>query len=206
MTLRLLSILSIPEKKQEEIRKSLLMIDINESDSLIRDIAKGYFFEVMNLVKGNSPLTRLVNEALKTDLTLRMILLSKDAAEKEDFELRARERNALKSSLRSMSDTERELTERLLELGLADFIITNVDRQRFVRELNFVEPEIEDFTIDVNKPEEGYNVERDYVENGDRPIAADGTQLNVDYGDYGDRAVRDYNDYTTQYDFDDDSL
>jgi hypothetical protein len=106
-----------------------------------------------------------------------------------------------------MNDTERELTQRLLELGLADFIITNIDRKRFVRELNYKEPELEEVNVvDMDRPEEGYNDERDYVENGNEPIADDGTQLQVDYGDYGDRAVRDYNDYTTQNNFDEDSL
>jgi len=130
-----------------------------------------------------------------------MILLSKEAAEKEDFELVAKERNSLKASLRSMNDTERDITRQLLDLGLADFIITNKDRERFVRELNYKE-----IVVDVNMPEEGYNDERDYVENGDQPVAADGSLLEVDYGDYGDRGVRDYNDYTTQNDFDNDDL
>jgi hypothetical protein len=198
ITTRLISFLpNIPVKQLKALQAHMVRIDILESDSMIRDIAKGYFFELMNIVKASPPLTRAVNDALKTDLTLRMILLSKDAAEKEDFELRAKERNTLKASLRSMNDSEREITQRLLELGLADFIITNVDRERFVRELNYKEPELEEAIVDMDRPEEGYNDERDYVENGDQPIADDGTQLQVDYGDYGDRAVRDYNDYTT---------
>jgi hypothetical protein len=209
MTLRLLSILSaaeLPIKNQDLVQDAMIRIDITESDSMIRDIAKGYFFEIMNTIKANPPMTRTVNVALTNDLTLRMILISKDAAEKENFELRARERNALKSTLRTMSDSERELTQRLLELGLADFLITNVDRERFVRELNYKDPLEETVPVDVNRPEEGYSDERDYVENGDQPIAQDGSLLEVDYGDYGDRAVRDYNDYTTQNDFDEDSL
>jgi len=209
VTLRLLSILSaaeLPMKNQDLLQDAMIRIDITESDSMIRDIAKGYFFEVMNIVKSNPPMSRTVNVALANDLTLRMVLTSKDAAEKENFELRAKERNALKSTLRTMSDSERELTQRLLELGLADFLITNVDRERFVRELNYKDPLEETIPIDVNRPEEGYSDERDYVENGDQPIAQDGSILEVDYGDYGDRAVRDYNDYTTQNDFDEDSL
>ena len=210
ITSRLLSCLydtSFPKKEQIRVRNQLEHIDISESDSLIRDIAKGYFFELLHIIKASPPLLRATNDALKQDLTIRMILLSKVAAEKEDFELKAKERNTLKASLRSMNDTERELTQRLLELGLADFIITNVDRKRFVRELNYKEPELEEVNVvDMDRPEEGYNDERDYVENGNEPIADDGTQLQVDYGDYGDRAVRDYNDYTTQNNFDEDSL
>jgi hypothetical protein len=208
LTSRLLAVLSktsMSVKQQKELQMQITQIDIGESNSLIRDIAKGYFFELMHTVKASPPLTRTVNDALRTDLTLRMILLSKDAAEKEDFELRAKERNTLKAAFRSMNDVERELAQRLLDLGLSEFLITNVDRERFVRELNYREPD-EIVPIDVNRPEEGYNVARDYVENGDQPVAQDGTLLEVDYGDYGDRAVRDYNDYTPQFDFDDDSL
>ena len=95
---------------------------------------------------------------------------------------------------------------RLLDLNLAEFIITNVDRRRFVSELNYKESIDEDLPVDINRPEEGYNDERDYVENGDQPIAQDGSILEVDYGDYGDRAVRDYNDYTTNEYYLDDNL
>lgn len=206
MTTRILSFLT-GSNIRKKFQEHLVKIDILESDSMIRDIAKGFFFELMNVIKANAPMTRIVNEALKNDLTIRMILLSKDAAEKEDFELRAKERNLLKSKLRySMNDAERELTQRLLELGLAEFLITNIDRERFVRELNIKDPLEEEVLIDINRPEEGYSDERDYVENGDQPVAQDGSLLEVDYGDYGDRAVRDYNDYTTQNDFDEESL
>lgn len=208
ITTRLLAFLqNMPVKQLKAFQEHLVRIDILESDSLIRDIAKGYFFELMNTVKASPPLTRAVNDALKTDLTLRMILLSKDAAEKEDFELTAKERNMLKAKLRySMNDAERDISKRLLELGLGEFLITNVDRERFVQELNYKDPLLEEAVVDTDRPEEGYNDERDYVENGDQPIADNGTQLEVDYGDYGDRAVRDYNDYTPQYDFDEDGL
>jgi hypothetical protein len=170
----------------------------------MRDIAKGLFFELLHIVKASPPMMRAVSKALESDLTIRMILLSEDVAKKEDFELRAKERNTLKSALRSMTDTEREITQRLLELGIADFIITNVDRERMAREFGYNEPIEEDVNlIDVNRPEEGYAAERDYVENGDQPVAADGTLLEVDRGMYGDRGVRDYDDYTAQSGFND---
>jgi len=204
MSSRLLTILArskVASKEQKVIRDGLFRIDISESDSMIRDIAKGYFYELMTLVKASPPLTRMVNDAIKNDLTLKMLLLSKDAAEKEDFELVAKERNTLKASLRSMTDVERDLTRQLLDLGLADFIITNVDRERFVRELNYKDPVLEE-----EFPPDEDEEKRDYVENGDQPQADDGTLLEVDYGDYGDRTVRDYNDYTTQNGFEDETL
>jgi hypothetical protein len=202
---RILSILSSTSfsvKEQRRFRQLLVGLDIRESTSLLRDTAKGIFFELMSLVKASAPLTRLVNDSLKTDLTFRMLLLSEDAANKEDFELRSRERNFLKAALRSMNDTEREITQRLLELGIADVLISNADRERFAREFSWIE--VEENVVDPNRPEEGYAGDRDYVENGDQPIADDGTQLEVDRGFYGDRAVRDYDDYTPQTIFNDD--
>ena len=173
------------------------------SNSLVRDIAKGFFFELMHAIKSSPQALRIINDAIKTDLTIRMILLSEKAAEYEDFELKAKERNAFKNALRTMSDTEREITQTMVELGIADFIITNQDRERFAREFKMEQPE--EIPEDLNRPEEGYEAQRDFIENGDQPIADDGTLLEVDRGEYGDRAVRDYDDYTTQNVFDEDS-
>jgi len=51
----------------------------------------------------------------------------------------------------------------------------------------------------VHRPEEGYDDLRDYVENGDLPPNERGEPMDVDRGEYGDRAVRDYNDYSETY-------
>jgi hypothetical protein len=201
---RCLGILSFSQKDRLKLQNLVTFIDITETPSKVRDIAKGVFFEFMAIIKSSPPLTRTFNDSIKKDITLRMILLSENAAKKEDFELRAKERNFLKAALRSMTDIERDVTQRMLELGIADIIISNVDRERFAREFSWMEPDFDEDTnmIDMNRPEEGYDDTRDYVENGDQPIADDGTILEVDRGFYGDRAVRDYDDYTTQSGFD----
>lgn len=189
-------------KIQQTLNMHIAKLNIVGSSSLARDNAKGFFFELMHAVKASAPATRTILDAIKTDLTIRMILLSEVAAEKEDFELRSKERNTFKSIMRAMSDTERETTQQLVALGIADFLITNKLREQFAREFNI---ENEEVLEDDNRPEEGYSDERDYVENGDQPIAPDGSILEVDHGEYGDRGVRDYNDYTAQQTFDEDS-
>jgi hypothetical protein len=123
-----------------------------------------------------------------------MILTNKKDAEDEEFELIAKERNYVKASLRAKSDIEREVYDQLLRLGIADFIVTNKDREKFYKDYENV----------TQLPDEEDGTERDYVENGNLPVALDGTEMQVDYGDYGDRAVLDYNDYTTQEQFADD--
>jgi hypothetical protein len=159
----------------------------------LRDTAKGIFQELLATIKTSAPLTRLVLNALKTDLTFKMIMTIKKDAEEEQEELISKERNYVKASLRAKTDVEREVYDQLLKLGIAEFIVTTKDREKFFKEYEST-AEIAD---------EEYETERDYVENGNLPVAQDGTEMQVDYGDYGDRAVRDYNDYTTQEQFSD---
>jgi len=184
---------SFPLKEQEKFRTKLRTLKIVNLP-LLRDIAKGIFLELLTTIKKTQPLVRLVLNAIKTDLTLKMILTNKKDAEDEEFELIAKERNYVKASLRAKTDIEREVYDQLLKLGIADFIVTNKDREKFYKDYENV----------TELPDEEDGTERDYVENGNLPIALDGTEMQVDYGDYGDRAVVDYNDYTTQEQFADD--
>ena len=130
---------------------------------------------------------------------MRMILLKKLDAEKEVNTLKSRERETMKSRLREMNDNEREITKKMLDIGIAEFIITNRDREIFVQEYGVRESVdvLAEGIVDENKPEEGYNDTRDY-ENDNEPVAENGQPMNVDQGDYGDAAQRDYNDYTGQ--------
>ena len=184
---------SFPLKEQEKYRTKLRTLKIVNLP-LLRDIAKGIFLELLSVIKKTQPLVRLVLNALKTDITLKLLLISKKDAEDEEFELIAKERNYVKASLRAKTDIEREVYDQLLKLGIAEFIVTNKDREKFYKDY-------EDVT---QLPDEEDGTERDYVENGNLPVALDGTEMQVDYGDYGDRAVLDYNDYTTQEQYGDD--
>jgi hypothetical protein len=201
-TMRLLDVVSktkFSKEKLKEFRSSIVLMNSSESASLMRDNAKGLLFRFLHEVKGQPELVRVINNAVKTDLTLRILLTSKEGAEKEEFKLRTQETNLLKSKYREMTDTEREIVKLLVDIGQAEFIVTNIDREIFAREFERNETELED----VDMPEEGYDDVRDYVENGDQPLAADGAILEVDRGEYGDRAVRDYADYGNTVAFED---
>ena len=197
LTSRILDVLSTTDMSLKELtrlRELVVYINTSMSSSLLRDAAKGIFFETLHSIKSqknSNGLVRSVLDATKKDLVFRMMLLSKDAAEKEDTELIARERLTLKQRYREMNDTQREATNMLVEIGVSEYIITNEDRERFALEFRRVSDEDETQEEDT----EGYTKTRDYVENGDQPIGVDGNVLEVDYGDYGDRGVRDYADY-----------
>ena len=182
--------------KQKLIQYRNLSVYLKSDKSLKKDIALGLLYEVLSEVSETPKYLRRIESTLKKDPIIGMVIMQKDEAETEYQNLRTQERETLKKRLRSMNDTEREITKTLLEIGISSYIITNVDRELFAREYKPLEPENEKEPDDL-VPEEGYNDTRDYVENGDVPIGEDGQQMEVDYGDYGDRAVRDYDDYGT---------
>lgn len=202
---RLLDIVSkestFPQKTIQSFRESVVYIQTNITPSLLRDSAIGLIYELLKEISANTDrvgIEKHIQDAIRKDVVLRMILMEFNEAEKIQQTLRAKERETMKQRLRKMNDTEREITKKLLDIGIAAYIITNEDRELFSREYQIPE-EVDVFAqgiVDVNKPEDGYNDTRDYVDD-EQPITANGVELNVDNGDYGDRAVRDYDDYTT---------
>ena len=195
---RLLDILSTNKYDIKELIDYRTKAVYLKSDTLLtKDAAIGLIYELLEKISKTPTLVKVIAEAVKRDVVLQMIFLTSEEAVKENEALRTAERETLKKKLRSMNDTSREITKMLLDIGIADFLITNADREFFARQYANVKTELEEAKeLDANMPEEGYNDTRDYVDNGDVPIGENGVELPVDRGDYGDRAVRDYDDYT----------
>ena len=195
---RILDILSTNEYNLKELTDYRTKAVYLKSDkTLTKDVAIGLLYELLEKVGKTPALVKIISESVKRDVVLQMIFMTSDEAELENNTLRAKERDTLKKKLRSMNDTSREITKMLLDIGIADFLITNADREFFARQYANIKTELEEAKeVDGNMPEEGYNDTRDYVENGDVPLGENGVELPVDRGDYGDRAVRDYDDYT----------
>ena len=207
---RLLDIMSLeetfPKSKIESYRSICVLLKTQITSSLLRDISKGLNYKFLHEVSKHpnvSGFETLLANSAKRDICMRMILLKPKDAENEQNILRARERETLKERLRKMNDSEREITKKLLDIGIAPYIITNSDRELFKQEYNISE-ETDVFAngiLDENRPEEGYNDNRDY-EDDNEPTGQTGLPMNVDEGDYGNMAQRDYNDYTTQQKYD----
>jgi hypothetical protein len=205
---RLLDVLALEStfSKKELVKFQSVSGRITKSP-LFRDIMKGYMYELLKTVAAQpnvSGLEQLLQQTVRTDLTLRCLLIKKSDADKEQQTLRARERETIKNRLRVMDDTKRELTKTFLDLGIAAYIITAEDREMFAQEK--AKGTETDPLADPAMPEEGMNANLDYE---DDAVPFDGTanEMDVDRGDYGDRAVRDYDDYTNaagQFDKDDD--
>lgn len=198
---------SVDKKIIQEYRSACILIQTKISPALLRDSAKGLAYKLFQEISKNANsrgLETLLQNTVKRDVVMRMILLKKLDAEKEVNTLKSRERETMKSRLREMNDNEREITKKMLDIGIAEFIITNRDREIFVKEYGVKESTdvLAEGIVDGNKPEEGYNDTRDY-ENDNEPVAENGQPMNVDNGDYGDAAQRDYNDYAGAPQYDD---
>jgi hypothetical protein len=209
---RLLDIMSTEETfSQNDIqsyRNICVLLKTEIGGGLLRDSAKGLTYKFLHSIAKHPNVSGFETNlatALKNDIVIRMIFVKPEDAEKEQNILRARERETLKERLRGMTDSEREITKKLLDIGIAPYIITNADREMFKQEYNIrEEPDV--FAtgfVDENRPEEGYNDNRDY-EDDTEPIGQNGQTMNVDTGDYGDMAQRDYNDYTGNPQYNDD--
>jgi hypothetical protein len=175
----------------------------DKSSSILRDIAKGVLYELLETISKDSKkdvYVKAIDFAVQRDIVLNMLFFTKEEAEKISTAASTKEREFFKSQMRSLTDDQREVQKALIDIGMAPYIVKNEDRELFAREYNYPDPEEEYKNIikqtDENRPEEGYNDTRDYVEDGMRPQNVFGQELETDYGDYGDRQVRPYDDYS----------
>jgi hypothetical protein len=129
-----------------------------------------------------------------------MILLTKEASEKEVDILRSKERETLKARLREMDDRSREVTKMLMDIGISQYVITNEDRRQFAKELN-MEVDMPDDTENPDNIPEGGFTNRDYVDS-DQQLNENGLPIEPDRGDYGDVRDRPFDDYSRDYNFD----
>jgi len=189
--------LNYDSKKVIEYRKFIDNLNSFENKALFRDAVKGKIYELIESLKDG--MLESVRASMTRDLTMNMILLTKDASEKEVELLRSKERELLKSRLRSMDDRSREVTKMLIDIGISQYVIKNEDRRRFAKELH-MEDNIDDTENPDDIPEGGFT-NRDYVDS-DEQLNEDGQPIEPDRGDYGDVRDRPDDDYSRTYNYD----
>jgi hypothetical protein len=177
------------------IPTSVRNVNSTQKKDDLRDITKGYVYELLKEVS-KDPLTQTKFDSLiKSDVAL--VLLTADLKTSKDTlnTLRARERITFTDRLRLMTDTEREITKDLIDRGLAPTIITREDRALFAREMAQTE-QVEDPEVGVGRPV-------DFEDQGEVPIVDDMVERGQ-YGDYSNAANNDGRDYEQPDQFDDD--
>jgi hypothetical protein len=142
------------------------------SESILNDLTEGLLKKLYSEIEKSTDLTRIYESILQSDSTLFASMKKVDDARKEANKLRAQERHAFTDILRNQTDQDRQITKELLDLGLAPFLITNADRDRFAQqledelrpdmtELNEVEPD-----VGVGQTRAGDNEEEDLPDDG----------------------------------------
>ena len=198
-TLDVLSGEEFPKETLQKYRSVVAFLGPHMEASLMRDAARGFLYELLHEVAGarnSAALVQVLNAATQRDLVMNMILITQEDAQRQDSELRAREREVFKQRMRQMNDTEREVTKMLLDIGIAPYIIRNEDREMFAHEYGIQDMDGE-FVAEGDQPEEGFGTPFDMVDNGDDPLTDDGRAIPVDRGDYGERMERKHDEYET---------
>jgi hypothetical protein len=205
---RILDILSAEKYDIKTIikyREISVFLETQINKSLLRDIAKGFVYELMQEVnkdKNRVQIGKALDDAMLKDVVMNMLLFTKEEADRVVSEATTKEREKFKATMRSMTDIERELTKMLLDIGMAPHIITNEYRVLVAKEFNYPDPEDEYNRVmakgDETVPEDGHYENRDYVDNGDLPVNQNGYELEVDNGGYGELNAYDIGDYGNQ--------
>jgi hypothetical protein len=159
-------------------------IDTTQKNDDLRDITKGYVYEMLKEIE-KDPITKTkLNTLLKSDATLILLTADLKEAKRVTNTLKAKERISFTDRLRNMTDTDREITKELIDRGLAPTIITREDRALFAREVAQTEQMEDD--VGVGRPV-------DYQEQGDLPVLGD-VEERGNYGDYSNAPNNDGRD------------
>jgi len=169
----------------KEFQKYMVLLDFHTDTSLLRDSVKGLINEFFKSL--NAKTITFLSKYIQRDLTMNMLLMTKQEAVKQNIELRAKERDVFKQRLRQMNDTERQITKMLLDIGLAPHIITNEDREFFAHEYKYSEPETPELP---DQPEDGYDVQDE--ENEMRLQVHNPSEADRTYGDHPERLYEEY--------------
>lgn len=143
---RILDILSKQKVSLEliqEYRNRTVFLQTRINNSLFRDSVKGLVYQLFHDIESIPGILNVLQQYVQRDLTLNMILVTKQEAIKQDIELRAKERETFKQRMRQMDDEQRKATKMLLDIGIASYIITNEDREFFAKEYKYPDPELE---------------------------------------------------------------
>jgi hypothetical protein len=189
------------EALREYVDHARESVTMAEGDpSLMRDLYKGFILELAVKIGENQAVQTQFERLYRADMSVRALLSTAAENRKAVDAHKARERDEFRLRLRRLPDALRDITTKLIDLGLAPYLITKEDREAFTKELEErlegPEPEQDNPLVapdapaeEGDVPEEGLNDERDLGADGEIPMAGE-QELEVDYGDYGDRRGR----------------
>lgn len=156
-------------------------VDPTEGASTLRDISRGVLAETLAEVQ-KDPVKRTKLEERRTkDIALYTLTADYKQEKSNVNKLVASERMRFVQRMAQKTDTEREIIQDLLRIGLAPYIISRSDREELAKEAERLREEVyRDETNIQGDDEIGVGQPRDQFEQGEEGAAG------VDNGDYGD--------------------
>ena len=180
-------------------------LDPQQKNDELRDITKGYIYELVAEISKDPVKLTKYQTALIKDATLVLLLADVKEAKAVSNTLRAKERFKITNDFRNMKDDERAVIKELTDRGLWRTLITNEDRQDFAKEQAEAEA-AERARAENAERDVGVGRPIDYEEQGEVP-EGQGREARVEEGNYGDYAAVPGNegrDYVDADMFDDD--
>ena len=165
-----------------ELDKPVRTVDPTESDAILRDISRGILAETLSDIQ-KDPVKRTKLEERRTkDIALYTLSANYKEEKANVNKLVASERMRFVQRMAQKTDTEREVIQDLLRIGLAPYIITRADREELARETERLREEVyrDETLIQEGDEDIGVGEARDVFEQGEEGAAG------VDHGDYGD--------------------
>ena len=132
----------------------------------LRDITKGYVFELMKEINKDPLKKSKLNAMKKDDLALMMLTANVKEATEITNSLKAKERITYTERFRLMTDADREITKELVDRGLAPYIISTTDRILFAKELKEQEQENEEIGVGRTIDDDDFETTEDLVTRG----------------------------------------
>jgi hypothetical protein len=154
-----------------------------EGASTLRDISRGILADALSTVQKDAVKRTKLEEQRTKDIALYTLTADYKQEKANVNKLVASERMRFVQRMAQKTDTEREIIQDLLKIGLAPYIISRTDRQELARESERLREEVfrDESVVEELDAEVGVGKPRDAFEQGEEPLA--GTD-NGDYGDY----------------------
>jgi hypothetical protein len=175
---------------------SVRTVDPTQDSEELREIAKGLVVEQLKSLEGKEaiPKAKEFETRRSKDIALYMLQADYVSEKSEANKLRATERLKIVEDMKQKSDTERQLMQQLMSIGIAPYLVTIADRETFAREAQLVQDALRQ---EADENGRGEADDMPPLEPADTGVGAardgdadrDPDVRGADHGDYGDRAA-----------------
>jgi len=164
------------------LKEPVRTVDPTEGASTLRDISRGILAETLAEVQ-KDPIKRTKLEEQRTkDLALYTLTADYKQEKANVNKLVASERMRFVQRMAQKTDTEREILQDLLRIGMAPYVISRADREELAKEAERLREEVfrDEAVVEELDDELRVGQPRDVFEQGEEGAAG------VDHGEYGD--------------------